>query len=63
MEEIIVFKFPAHCHFEFYDVSALSLMLLEVLLCETIGQCNDVIKSKMAARGKLIKGSFFFFHF
>ena len=22
-------------------------------MCETIGQCNDIIKSKMAARGKL----------
>ena len=34
---------------------------LEVLLCETIGQRNDVIKSKMAARGKLKKGSIFRF--
>ena len=64
MEEIIVFKFPAHRHFEFDDVSALSLLLLvklDFLLCETIGQRNDVIKSKMAARGKLKKDSIFRF--
>ena len=62
MEEIIVFKFPARRHFEFYDVSALSLLLLiRGFLCETIGQRNDVIKSKMAARGKLKKGSIFRF--
>ena len=41
-------------HLGFYDVTALSLLLkAEVLLFETIGQCSDFIKSKMAAHGKI----------
>ena len=51
---IITFKFPAHWHHGFHDVIALSLLLkAEVLLFKTKGQRSDVMKSKMAAHGKL----------
>ena len=49
----IAFKFPARRHLGFYDATAMSLLLkAELLLFETIGQCSDIMKSKMAARGK-----------
>ena len=46
-------KFPVHCCLGFYVVTALSLLLKAVLLLfETIGQCSDIMESKMVARGK-----------
>ena len=50
---MIAFKFPARRHLGFYDATALPLLLLkaELSLFKTIGQRNDVTKSKMAARG------------
>ena len=53
MEKIIAFKSPAHCHFGFYDITALSLLLkAELPLFETIGQRSDHMKSEMAAGRK-----------
>ena len=56
MEKIIAFKSPIHCHFGFNDVTALSLLLkAELRLFGTMGQRSDVMKSKMAVRGKFEK--------
>ena len=52
---ILAFKFPARPSFEFYDVIRLPLFsVAEVLLCETIGQPYDVMKSNMAAPEKFV---------
>ena len=49
------YRFLISCnyHFGFYDINALPLLLgSRGSLCETIGQCTDVINSKMAAHRK-----------